>query len=207
MVQSSRFDSAALTWDEKPMRVKIAQDVAEGVLHNLPIDDEMTLLDYGCGTGLVALFLQPYVKQVIGIDSSQGMLAAMEQKVKKLGLSNVEIRYGDLAKEEGLEEESVDLIVTSMTMHHIQDVGHLFKKFYSALRSGGYLAVADLDQEDGTFHTHGNEGVAHFGFDRALMRQWFEDAGLIDVRDVTVHEVKKENGRTYPIFLMTGRKA
>ena len=56
------------------MRVKLATDVAGAVSAEVRLAADMDVLDFGCGTGLLALQLQPYVRSITGVDSSQGML-------------------------------------------------------------------------------------------------------------------------------------
>jgi len=53
-----------------------------------------------------------------------------------------------------------------MTMHHIQDVGAMFMKFYRMLDDGGFIAISNVDQEDDSFHIE-KDGGFHFGFDRS----------------------------------------
>jgi hypothetical protein len=73
----------------------------------------------------------------------------------------------------------------------------------------GYLCIADLDLDDGQFHDN-NNGVFHFGFDRALLRKDFMQAGFDDIQDRTAAEVMKpvsDGGmRSFTILLMMGRK-
>ncbi|MDY8134276.1 class I SAM-dependent methyltransferase [Aquimarina sp. 2201CG5-10] len=61
--------------------------------------------------------------------------------------------------------EKFDSIISSMTLHHINNVDELFKTFYTLLNDKGTIAIADLDTEDGSFHTT-DTGVFHHGFDR-----------------------------------------
>jgi cyclopropane fatty-acyl-phospholipid synthase-like methyltransferase len=56
------FDAVAASWDQEPRRVKLARDVVEAIRRELPLTPEMEVLDYGCGSGLVTLGLQPFVK-------------------------------------------------------------------------------------------------------------------------------------------------
>ena len=59
----------------------------------------------------------------------------------------------------------MDLIVSAMTLHHIAEISTLLCSLSRWLRSGGYLALADLDTEDGSFHQDLTD-VHHFGLDR-----------------------------------------
>ena len=202
------FDKAATTWDDEPRRVKLAGDVARTVIREVGLSPDMNVLDYGCGTGLVTLQLQPYVGSVTGADTSRGMLEVLRRKIRESGLANVSAVLIDTDKEIPVEGK-FNLVVSSMTMHHIQDVETLFRKFHNLLLPGGRLCVADLDAEDGSFHSN-TTGVAHFGFDRREVRSMLGNAGFEDIREVTASVIVKDSDseaqRAYPVFLMTARK-
>ena len=202
------FDKEAAQWDANPVRVKLAHDVADAIIREVKPAGKMDALDFGCGTGLVTLKLQPLVGSVTGMDSSRGMLEVLGSKVRSQGLVNVRTRYLDLDRG-GRVEGRYHLIVSSMTLHHVPDPGDLISQLAGALLPGGTLAVADLDAEDGSFHGD-NTGVQHFGFDRGLVRGLFERAGLSAVREVTAAVVAKEiegkGRREFPVFLVLGTK-
>ncbi|MFN4307367.1 class I SAM-dependent methyltransferase [Sulfurihydrogenibium azorense] len=202
----TRFDMAALTWDEKPMRVNIAKNVAENIKKHIPLNKDMKLLDFGCGTGLLTFFLIDKVGRAVGVDSSQGMCEVFLKKAKENNIDNVEVLNVDLEKQD--IDQKFDVIVSSMALHHVKDTQNILKKFYSLLNDGRYIAIADLVKEDGTFHDD-NEGVEHFGFDLEELKSLFEKVGFKDVQyDIAYTVVKERDGqnREYPIFLMVGRK-
>ncbi|HQI27507.1 MAG TPA: class I SAM-dependent methyltransferase [Sedimentisphaerales bacterium] len=202
------FDREAAAWDENPARVKLAEDVAGAILRQAAVNAEMDALDFGCGTGLLTLRLAPLVRSVTGVDSSQGMLDVLAAKVAKGNMNNVKTLCLDLDRGDTLPV-SYDLIVSSMTLHHIERIDSLLAKFHAALLPGGRLCLADLDLDDGQFHSD-NQGVFHFGFDRASLRRVLEDAGFANVQDATAAEVVKPGPdgklRSFSILLMTGCK-
>ncbi len=200
----NRFDKAAAQWDAKSNRVNIAKSAVEAIKARVDLKDKV-ILDYGCGTGLLAYGLSDDAKEVIGMDSSRGMLEVFDQKAKDMGFENVHSRYHD-ANDHALEAHSYDVIVSSMTLHHIKDPASFIKECAKALTPGGALCISDLDEEDGCFHSHGNEGVEHFGFSKAQLRSFYEAAGL-EVRFLEdIHSVDKEH-KSYPILLAVGVKA
>jgi 2-polyprenyl-3-methyl-5-hydroxy-6-metoxy-1,4-benzoquinol methylase len=202
------FDKMAAEWESNPMRVKLANDVADTIIREIAPTHEMDALDYGCGTGLVTLRLEPFVKSVTGADSSKGMLEVIKKKVKDRGLCNVHTQFADF-EHGGKVEGKFHLAVSSMTMHHVQDPAIFLKQLYDLLIPGGIIGVADLDKEDGAFHDD-NKGVLHFGFERGSLKALFEKAGFRDIRDVTATTVVKgiegKAKREYPVFLIIGRK-
>jgi ubiquinone/menaquinone biosynthesis C-methylase UbiE len=202
------FDKAAPTWDQEPRRVKLANDVARAITEATRPSREMDVLDFGCGTGLLTLQLQPLVRSITGMDSSQGMLDVLNAKVKAQHLANVKTRCLDLDKGDKLEG-AYDLVVSSMTLHHIRDIAPLLWQLYGVMRPAGHLCIADLDPDGGQFHSN-NEGVFHNGFPEAELRQAFAEAGLTDVRYRAAAKVPKPvaggTERVFTIFLMTGRR-
>jgi ubiquinone/menaquinone biosynthesis C-methylase UbiE len=202
------FNQEAANWDKVPGRVKVAQDIAKSMIQEITLVHDMDVLDFGCGTGLLTFALQPFVRSITGVDSSQGMLDVFKTKIKEQNLNNVKAEYIDLDKGDILTG-SYHLIVSSMTLHHIKNITPLLKQFYSILLPSGQLAIADLDLDDGKFHSN-NDGVFHFGFDRKELNRMFIDTGFRDVRHLTAAQVEKpvEDGRTrlFVMFLITGHK-
>ena len=82
------FDQAAASWDERPQRVKLAKDVADAVIRLGGVQPTMDVLDFGCGTGLLTLQLQPLVHSITGVDSSRGMLEILNGKISGRKLAN-----------------------------------------------------------------------------------------------------------------------
>jgi 2-polyprenyl-3-methyl-5-hydroxy-6-metoxy-1,4-benzoquinol methylase len=202
----NRFDMAALTWDEKPARVNIAKNVAEKIKELVPLNQNMKVLDFGCGTGLLSFFLQPYVGEITGIDTSKGMIEVFDKKIKENQIENMKCLNLDIYTDK--LPEKYDLIVSSMVFHHIKDISQILKILYNYLNEGGYIAIADLVKEDGSFHDD-NEGVEHFGFKIQEMENKLKEAGFKEIKSEIANIVKKqkENAeREYPVFLVVGRK-
>ncbi|HJV65859.1 MAG TPA: class I SAM-dependent methyltransferase [Geomonas sp.] len=198
------FDSAARHWDEEPRRVKLAEEVVAAIRMEVPLNDGMEALDYGCGSGLVTLGLQPYLKSITGADSSQGMLEVLSGKVSERGIANVQTKLLDL-EEQANPGRGYDLIVSSMTMHHVEDVAALIGALSQGVKRGGWLAVADLQAEDGSFHDNVT-GVFHFGFEAGFLSSTLQRCGLTEVRVVTAAVIEKPGERKYPVLLCVGKK-
>jgi len=202
------FNAAAKTWDENPFRVKLAADVARAMTDTIPVAPDMDVLDIGCGTGLLTLRLQPHVRSITGIDSSDGMLAILNEKIRYGNLQNVKTRQIDLDRGDTLTGR-YHLVASSMTLHHIRNVPALLAQCYHVLPPGGWLAIADLDPDEGKFHED-NTGVFHFGFEREAQKQAFRDAGFDQVQDRTAATVSKPmpggQSRSFTVGLVTGKK-
>lgn len=202
------FNKEAAEWDANPGRVKLASDVAAAIIREVNLSRELDVLDFGCGTGLLTLKLQPFVKSITGVDSSQGMLGRLQQKIESQTLNNVHTQFVDFEKGQGARG-SYHLIVSSMTLHHVPDTLGLFREWFTLLHPQGQVCFADLDTEDGSFHGD-NTGVFHLGFERAKLKQILHEAGFCDVRDTTATIMKKEvagqGERAFSVFLMTATR-
>ena len=200
---ASSFDARAKTWDENPGRRQMAADLFAALEPRVPLHADMAVLDYGAGTGLLTFALAARVGRVVAVDSSAGMLEVLAQKAKAGGFDHVDALLADFSKDP-LSLGPFDLVTSAMTLHHVADTESLFRNFFRVLADGGRIALADLDAEDGTFHAS-NDGIHHFGFDRAVFAKQLADAGFVDIRLATAIRVEK-NSRVYPVFLATARK-
>ncbi len=208
MKPASRFDQAAAEWDNNPGRVKLARAVGEAIARAIPLQPSWRALDYGAGTGLLTLNLQPRVGSLVALDSSEGMLAKLTQKLEASGIGNVRARHWDLAAKP-FPETGFDLVVSSMTFHHLRDVPLVLERLTSLLKPGGWLAAADLDTEDGSFHGDAAD-VFHRGFNRSQIAAWLAQAGLSRILVQDAHVMQKESAsgerRSYGVFLAAGQK-
>jgi ubiquinone/menaquinone biosynthesis C-methylase UbiE len=203
----TNFNERAKDWDSDPQKVERARVVAEAIRTALPLTYGMTALEYGCGTGLLSFALQPHLGQITLADTSQGMLDMLNKKINAAGVTNMHPMLLDLTSDP-LPAERYHLIYLLMTLHHIRNTEDILKKFHALLEPEGYLCIADLDKEDGSFHTDGTTDV-HKGFDRPTLQKQVEATGFGEVHFSTAYKMKKKTGgieKTFPIFLMTARK-
>jgi len=207
MHEKRDFDKEAAAWDANPGRVKLAHEVADAIIGAIKLSRDMEALDFGCGTGLVTMKLQPLVKTILGADSSQGMLYVLQKKAETQGVRNVRTQYVDFEKG-GRVSGKFHLIVSSMTLHHVQDTAALFRQWKELLLPGGEVCFADLDAEDGSFHGD-NTGVFHQGFDRNRLKTFLRQSGFTDMRDMTattmIREVEGKGKIAFPVFLIRAR--
>ena len=195
------FAQKAAEWDQLPFPQAISAGVGHALKTHVTFEPEWQVMDFGAGTGLVASVVAPHVANVVAVDVSESMLAALAAKPELQG--RVEPICQDILTTP--LGRHFDLIVSAMAMHHVADTSLLLRRFADHLNPGGRVALADLDAEDGTFHPPETEGVFHAGFDRAAFGGLLAEAGFEDVAFTTALEVSRE-GKRYPIFLVTARK-
>ena len=203
----TNFDERARDWDSDPDKVERARAVAETIRASVPLSRKMNALEYGCGTGLLSFALQSDLGRITLADTSQGMLDVLKEKIANAGVTNMHPVRLDLTHDP-LPDERYDLTYSLMTLHHIEDTKNILEKFHALLKPKGYLLVADLDQEDGSFHTDGSTDV-HKGFERTALQRQVETAGFGNISFSTAYQIKKKinNEETvFPIFLMAAQK-
>ncbi len=199
----SHFDKKAKEWDfgnGGDMRKQNALNIAQNIKKEIDLNKDMIIADFGVGTGFLGFEIAKEVKKVYGLDNSKEMLKRLQEKnTHELSIEPVFI---DLTTKN--LDQKFDGIVSSMTLHHIKDLDDIFKKFYNMLNDKGFIALADLESEDGTFHSD-NTGVFHFGFDEKTLKDVAKKAGFKDISFRTIHTIKKPN-KEYPVFLLTAKK-
>jgi len=206
-LDAAHFDSKARQWDENPLFQERGLKIAEAIRKAVPLHRGMNALDYGCGTGLLSFPLKDELGAILLADSSNGMLDVVAGKIAAQGVTNMTPMKLDLLVDPP-PAQRFDLIVTAMTLHHVPDTDHILRVFHDLLQPGGYLCIADLDQEDGSFH--GPEVDVHHGFGQADLSRRAAQAGFAGMQFQTVFSIARqhENGmRDYPVFLMTARRA
>lgn len=195
------FESKSKSWDTENKRVQNAKNIAEFIVKNINLSKNMDIIDFGAGTGLLSYFLAPYVGKIAAVDNSPSMLEKFKEKQTDFAC-DTEIIKGELS--EIAVEKNFDGIVSSMTMHHVEDIDALFLNFYKIVNDRGFIAIADLDKEDGSFHAD-NTGVHHYGFDRQLLKTIAQNAGFKEIKFETVSTIKKPNA-DFTVFVMTAKK-
>lgn len=116
-----------------------------GVLERLGLSEESLVVEFGPGTGQFTVQVARVCDRVIAVDVSRPMLAALEAKVTKLGLGNVEIiRSGFLTYEHTVQP--ADFIYSRYALHHLPDFWKALalSRMRAMLRSDGVLRLWDV---------------------------------------------------------------
>lgn len=199
------FEQKAKDWDADSFKQKLSSAIGGSILDLVPLHDQMVVMDFGAGTGLISSQVAPLVNKIVAVDISESMLSRLAAKPELQG--KVDIVCQDILETPLTgDNEKVDLIISAMAMHHVEDTTKLLQGFAEHLNPGASVALADLDKEDGSFHPKDTEGVYHFGFERAEFQTLLERNGFENVKFYTAHTIDK-NEVKYPIFLVTATKS
>ena len=138
----AHFDQRSGDWDELYSRPQfkdrlrlfvksVASHVAPGG----------RILDYGCGTGKIAVELAKAGYHVLGIDGAQGMIEEASKTASSLGLRNIE--FAHLADPEAWEpSDTYDAVVCSSVIEYVSDDRKLAGKLATAVAAGGWLFIS-----------------------------------------------------------------
>lgn len=195
------FAQKAGNYEQDKKRVANVETIASAILNRIDVDQSMEIMDFGSGTGLLLEQVAPHVSKITSVDISASMNKQLSEKREALGCE-LEMLEMDLSTTP--LERTFDGIISSMTMHHIQDIPAMLVRFYSMLNKDGFIALADLDKEDGSFHSE-DTGVFHFGFDRDEFAKYASDAGFKSVNIELASTINKPHGQ-FPVFLLTAYK-
>lgn len=199
---SDLFQDKSADWDSNPIPLKISKGVGDALASAIDWTEDMEIMDFGAGTGLLTERVAARVKRLWAVDVSESMLEQLKAKPALAG--RVETVCQDIVEQP--LGRSFDGIISAMAMHHVQDTDALLQRFHEHLVPGGFVALADLDHEDGTFHPPGIEGVFHLGFERSALAERLLAAGFVDPTFETAVTLEKE-GRDYPVFLLTATRS
>jgi 2-polyprenyl-3-methyl-5-hydroxy-6-metoxy-1,4-benzoquinol methylase len=199
------FDERAKDWDTAD-RVARAGELAAVIRSTIPLAPTDRLVDVGAGTGLLGLALVDDVGEVVLLDPSAGMIEVATAKLADGALPTVHAARHDLLADPP-PANPFDVAVSLLVLHHIADTASALGAIRDLIRPGGWIALADLDTEDGTFHSADAEGIHHHGFDRRALERIATDVGFVEVATRTAM-VLDRNSRFagYSVFLLTGRR-
>ena len=191
------FANKADNWDKGDIRKSTPFAIAEAIKKRFELNKDMEIMDFGVGTGLLGFEIAKEVKKVFGVDMSLSMLKKLEEK--NTPELSIEAICQDIVKVPLTQK--FDGIISSMTLHHVEDLEAFFVSIKKNLIDTGFLAIADLEKEDGTFHSD-NEGVYHFGFQKEELCRIVEACGFKNIVFENITTINKPQ-RNFGVFLLT----
>jgi len=106
------------------------------------------LLDVGSGTGHLAISIKKRYPglEIHGLDISADMIDAAEKNKKLASAGNIRFDLGDV-QSLPYGDNSLDFVVSSLSLHHWEDVGKAFKEISRVLKPGGRLLLMDVRRD------------------------------------------------------------
>lgn len=203
----NEFDIKAAGWDQDPMHWDRSEAIATEIKRLIPLNTEMRVLEYGAGTGITSFLLKDHVKEITLMDNSSEMVRVMTEKIKTSKVKNLKALNFNLEHSD-YKNERFDLIFTQMVLHHVSDIDLIISRFKKLLNPGGFLAIADLCPEDGSFH--GNDFTGHRGFDVEILSTLIRNQGFTDISHrkcfVINKKISDSETKQFDVFLLVSTR-
>lgn len=104
-------------------------------------------VDLACGPGTLALRFARHVRWVCGVDLTPKMLTLAQNTAAQENLSNLIFAFGD-AQALPFADGSLDVAVTSYSLHHMSDPARVVREMARVLRRDGRAGILDVYAPD-----------------------------------------------------------
>ncbi|VKB28047.1 methyltransferase small domain superfamily [Streptococcus pneumoniae] len=189
------FNHKAETFDS-PKNIFLANLVCQAVEKQIDILSDKEILDFGGGTGLLALPLAKQAKSVTLVDISEKMLEQARLKVEQQAIKNIQFLEQDLSKNP-LEKE-FDYLAVSRLLHHMPDLDAALSLFHQHLKEDGKLIIADFTKTEANHH----------GFDLAELENKLIEHGFSSVHSQILYSAEDLfQGNHSEFFLIVAQKS
>ena len=156
-----------------------------------------SVLDVGCGTGLLGSIFLKSAEKMLFLDVSQMSLDQLREKTADAaGACRVSFFCGDISE---LPQKDFDLILFLLSLHHIDDWKGALKGAAERLSPDGKIVICDLIHEFGMFHL---EKVSHNGFCPYAITGYLRDSFSMKCESLPVSSIIKDE-KEYSLFLLS----
>lgn len=108
-------------------------------------EDKGTILDVGCGSGLLAKRLSEITdSDIVGIDISKDMLGLAKRNCPD---SYISFRRGSVYNLPDMLEGAVDYVICRNSLHRFMRQSEALRKMYASLKQGGMMYLRDLRRD------------------------------------------------------------
>ena len=189
------FNYKAETFDS-PKNVFLANLVCQTVEKQIDLLSDKEILDFGGGTGLLALPLAKQAKSVTLVDISEKMLEQARLKAEQQDIKNIQFLEQDVL-ENPLEKE-FDPIVVCRVLHHMPDLDAALSLFHQHLRKDGQLLLADFTKTEANHH----------GFDLSELEKQLIEHGFSSMHSQVLYSAEDLfQGNYSELFLTVAQKS
>lgn len=169
------FADAAEQWESIRHELYGKRFTTDAMLALIP--PTWTIADLGCGSGILSAQLSPFVQQIIGIDNSEPMLIAAQQRTE--AATNIDLRKGELTALP-IDDSSVDATLCVIVLSYIEDAEAAIAEMTRVLKPGGRAVIVDLLAHNRDPFRR-QMGQVHSGFTTNRLTELFEQAGLTNI--------------------------
>jgi len=202
MANTKLFDDLAVNYDTEP-RKEVALHTAATVrdtLASLGIEGK-TLIDYGCGTGLVGLQLVDLFDEVTFIDAAPNMVEVLQEKIQNENIPNARVICANATK--GLDDSiKADVMILAQVLLHEADTRALLDALNSAINPGGIIIIVDFERNDSVESDRVHAGFELMQLQADLLYGGFEPLHF----QLFLHAEKYFMGQDASLFILVAKK-
>ena len=129
-----------------PIRISYIKD---NIIKSLKLKNQekplqkVSILDVGCGGGLLSEPMKKLGAEVVGIDASEKNIQVAKLHAKK---NNLDINYFCTSPENFTKKMKFDVVLNMEIVEHVEDVDFFLKSSAKLLKRGGIMFVATLNK-------------------------------------------------------------
>ena len=136
------FTKQAEKFGEKGLTLS-SEEYLNWMVNFLPLQSNFQVLDVATGTGHLCRAIAPYVREVIGLDTTPEMLSKARLEIEKTGISNITLQEG-LAESLPYPDHTFDMVVSRLAIHHFDRPEIQIKEMSRVCKPGHFVGIIDL---------------------------------------------------------------
>ena len=177
-VRCDFFDKVADGWEDRNYRAGEREKI-EKMFQTLPFLPGMTVVDVGCGEGVII----PYIRKYVGDKALITALDASAEMLKGVALKDPLVPAIHAAAENmPLIDNYADMVLCFSAFPHFSDKKQAAKEFFRILKPGGRAYVLHIDSAE-TINRHHDKHAEVAGDHlpcRYTMKTMFTDVGFTE---------------------------
>eukprot|EP00180_Rhodochaete_pulchella_P002011 Plantae.Rhodophyta-Rhodochaete_pulchella.ctg3030.p2 GENE.Plantae.Rhodophyta-Rhodochaete_pulchella.ctg3030~~Plantae.Rhodophyta-Rhodochaete_pulchella.ctg3030.p2 ORF type:complete len:238 (+),score=39.09 Plantae.Rhodophyta-Rhodochaete_pulchella.ctg3030:713-1426(+) len=211
------FDGAEYAKMKLP--VAIAAQLLDFMVSRGFLQPDMSVMDFGCGTGILARKVASQVSYCLGVDVTSSMVGKFRSDAREMDStirSRLDVVEVDLLKDQlpkHLEVRAFDVIYCSMSLHHCDNIEAAVRSLAQYLKPGGRLVILELLDEGPNCERmrRPNGELGPRGYTSDALRALLVEIGLTEVElteyAVRADEEAKEDGiNKFPTIVAVAKR-
>jgi ubiquinone/menaquinone biosynthesis C-methylase UbiE len=186
MMGQDKFDAdeVAVAWTTDPLVVFLNEKLHDSILqkHESNFDHtSTTVLDFGCGTGLLTKTLAGKVNHVTGVDVSKAMIKVYNHHAHDHAVGLCEDLKEPYPAQ--LQGKQFDYIISCYALHHVEKPSEMVSLLATYLKPGGTLIFGEFEPTPNS-----PKGF----FKPGELSEWMASAGLANSAEEPAFQCKPE---------------